>query len=134
MVMNRVMRVTGLVLALALLTGLGGCVYPAYYGRPGVVYSDQAGYAGNGNAVVDYDDDADYGYASPGYYYSPGWYGYGYGWPYVGLGFYGGYWGGRGGYRGPWRGGYYHHGGGGWGGHGGSHGGSSGGHSSGGHH
>lgn len=108
--MKRGIRITGLVLLLGLFTALGGCVYPAYYQRPGVVYSDDGQYRG-GNAAVDaYDDDGyvDGYYASPGYYYNP-WWGYG---PYIGLGFYGSYWGGwggghRGGYHGPWRGGYH---------------------------
>jgi len=102
--MKRGIRITGLVLLLGLFTALGGCVYPAYYQRPGVVYNDDGQYRG-GNAAVDaYDyDDADY-YA-PGYYYNP-WWGYG---PYIGLGFYGSYWccGGHRGYHGPWRGGYH---------------------------
>jgi hypothetical protein len=116
------LKITGLVLLLGGLTSLGGCVYPAYYQRSGVVYSDDAQYS-RGNAAVDADDDAGYYYAAPGYgyyngYYNP-WWGYG---PFIGLGFYGSYGGGHG-YRGPWRGSYYHHGGS-WGGHASTHGGS----------
>ena len=112
-------RLICLVLAAGLLAMLGGCYYPAYQ-RPGVVYD------GDSSAAY-YDDDG--GYYSPGYYpgyayYDP-WY-YGYGAPWLGLGFYGGYYCcGHHGFHGHdgWHGG---HGNG--GGHGNWHGGGSGGH------
>jgi hypothetical protein len=129
--MKRVMQGLSMALALGLVMALSGCIYdPGYYHRGGVVYSDgTAGPAMNGNAAIDYADDADDGYAyAPDYYY-PGYYG---AWPYwgLGLGFYGGYYCCGHGYRGPWGHGHYPHGG--WSGgyHGGSHSsGSSGGHS-----
>ena len=139
--MKRVMRALSIAFALGLVMALSGCIYdPGYYHRGGVVYSDgSAGPAMNGNAAVDYADDADDDYAyAPGYYY-PGCYS---AWPYLGLGlgFYGGYYCCGHGYRGPWGHGHYPHGGG-WSGHGGgyhggSHTSSSGGHSNGGssHH
>ena len=112
---GRLPRIALAALALALL---GGCYYPGYYARPGVVYDD--GRVASGPA---YSDDGYY--ASPGYYAGPSYYGpsYYYGpgyydpwWPLgVGIGFYGGY----------YYGGHYGHGG--HGGHGGGHGGHSGG-------
>jgi hypothetical protein len=98
--MTRAIKFVGIATLLGAGMALGGCVYdPAYYHRTGVVYSD-------GNAAVDYDDSY---YSAPDYYYSPGYYGpywgpyYGWGWPYVSLGFYGSYYGGyHHGYRGPY--------------------------------
>ena len=98
-------RLVGLILAAGVLGTLGGCVYPAYE-RPGVVYDDGA-VVGRGSSY--YDDDYGYGYGyarAPAYYagyYDP-WY-YGYGGPWLGLGFYGSYYSG-----GHHHGGYYHHG------------------------
>jgi hypothetical protein len=102
--MNKIFKAGAIVLLVAAGLGIGGCVY--YPVRTGVAYSDPA----DGNAAVDYNDSGTYyaapaygyGYYDPyGYGYGPGWYGYG--WPAVSLGFYGGYWGG-GHYHGPWRG------------------------------
>lgn len=94
--MNAAIRIGAVALLVAGSVGLGGCVY--YPVRSGVVYSDPAY---RGNAVVDYDDSAVYyapayyGYGYSGYYdpygYGPGWYG----WPSVGVGFYGSYWSGH---------------------------------------
>ena len=111
--MNATVRIGAVALLAAAGVGLGGCVY--YPVRTGVAYTD--------NQAVDYNDSvpysrpAYYAYDADPYWYGPAWYGYGYGWPAISLGFYGGgYWGGHH-YRGPWRGGYSH---GGWsGGHGG---------------
>ena len=121
-------RLISLVLAAGLLAMLGGCYYPAYQ-RPGVVYDGD-------NSAAYYDDD---GYYSSGYYpsydYYPGYayyggpYGYGYGAPWLGLGFYGSYYccghhgfhghdGWHGGGHGTWHGGGH---GGGTGGHHGGH-------------
>jgi len=70
-------RLLGLLLLAAVLMGVGGCVYdPAYYHHGGVVYDDEVG-----TYAEPYYDSY---YAGP-YYYDP-WY-YGYGFPYVGLGF-----------------------------------------------
>jgi hypothetical protein len=101
-------RLTGLVLATALLASLGGCVYPAYQ-RPGVVYDDGTA-VGRDVAARDYDDDYGYGYAPAYYaggYYDP-WY-YGYGGPWLGLGFFGSYYccGHRGYYGHGYHGGYH---------------------------
>jgi len=93
-------RLTGLVLAAGLLASLGGCVYPAYQ-RPGVVYDDGT-VVGRDVAVRDYDEDYYYAPAYYSGYYDP-WY-YGYGGPWIGLGFYGSYYGGH-------HHGYYGHGG-----------------------
>jgi hypothetical protein len=97
-------RLIGLLLLASLFLGLGGCVYdPAYYHRSSVVYDD-------GEAV--YSEPSYYGgYYAPGYYYDP-WY-YGWGVPYIGLGFsyYGGYHG-HGGhhyYHGGTHSTYHHH-------------------------
>lgn len=101
--MTRAIKLAGIAAMLGASMALGGCVYdPAYYHRTGVVYSD-------GNAAVDYND----GYYSAPDYYGPGYYGsgyygpywgpyYGWGWPSVSLGFYGGYYGYHHGYRGPY--------------------------------
>jgi len=88
--MKRAIKLVGVAALLGAGIVLSGCVYdPAYYHRTGVVYSD-------GNAAVDHDDsyyDDRYYYSSG--YYDPAYYGpywgpyYGWGWPYVSLGFYG---------------------------------------------
>ena len=152
--MKRAMRGMGIAIVLGLVMTLSGCIYdPGYYQRTGVVYHGDGGAAPmDGNAAVDYSDDAyddggGYAYA-PAYYYGPGYYG---AWPYYGfgIGFYGSYYccgyhdhyhdHGHDHYHGPWRNGYYPTPHGGWAshgsgsyGHGGGHS-SSGGHSSG-HH
>jgi len=111
-------RLTSLVLMAGLLATLGGCVYPETYHRPSVVYDDGTVVGGD---RYGYDYGYDYGYRyAPAYYsgyYDP-WY-YGYGGPWIGLGFYGSY----------SYGGHHHHGNYGHGSHG-SHGGDHGSHGS----
>jgi len=92
-------RLLGLLLIASAFLGLGGCVYdPAYYHRAGVVYDDDEG----GTYAEPYYDSY---YAGP-YYYNPWYYGYGWGYPSIGLGF--SYYGGH---RGHYHGGHhsYHH-------------------------
>ena len=101
-------RLTASIILCACLGFLGGCYYPYYYQRPGVVYDDGTSAYADGYGYYGAP-----GYYAPGYYYgapyAPYPY-YGWAWPWIGFGFSYYYGGGHyhgGGYHGGWHGGHH---------------------------